>query len=248
MAAAAIIIAFRDRGIDPLRQQNLDYTFDWWDRSGYNVYVVDDGGIGSDMFNRSRAYNRGAAATDAEVLCYIESDTVLPYAQLYEAIDAASSQLGLVVPFSYQFKLGEVDSARVRAGADPDTFEPEQTHDTWRSTINHGSAGVISRRTLEAVGRWDETFDGHGHDDSAMMIAFEKTCQRARFIGGVAWHLYHLDMDPGLTQGSHITAADCAAQDRNRARMKMYAEAAPGVIQRLTAGETIDWRMAERFQ
>lgn len=247
MTTAAVIIPFRDRGIDPLRRQNLEYTTGWWQRSPWPVYIVDDGGTGKDMFNRSRAYNRGAAICGADVLCYIESDTVLPYDQLQDAINEAQALPGLVVPFSHQFKLSEADSVKVRAGADPDEFEPEQTNDTHRTTVNHGSAGVISRATLEAVGQWDEAFEGHGHDDTAMMIGFEKTCRPVRFIGGVAWHLYHLDMDPGLTRGAHITKADCAAQDRNRARLKMYAEAPDtAAIRRLTAGAATDWRMAWR--
>lgn len=245
MSTAAIIIGFRDRGVDPLRQQNLDCVADYWRRSPWPVHVVDDGLDGRAQFNRSRAYNRGTALTDADVLCYVESDILASYDQLEKAIRWAAARPGLVVPFSHQHKLGESESVEVRAGADPNDFDPVVLHDTWRSSVNHGCAGVISRRTLEAVGRWDEEFAGHGHDDTAMMIAFHVTCGPARFVEGKAHHLYHLEFDPGLTSGKHITPDDCAAQDRNRLRLDLYRRArTAAAIQQLTTGGVPqeDWR------
>jgi hypothetical protein len=240
---AAIIIAFRDRGIDPCRRQNLDCVLRWYDGL-YPIHVVDDGGTGLDHFNRSRAYNRGAAVTDADVLCYIESDTLLPYEQLDLAISWAQARDGMVVAFSHQAKLGEAESDLVRHGANPDHFEPAQINETWQTTVNHGSAVVVSRASLDAVGQWDEAFEGHGHDDTAMAIAFDRCCRPMRFVPGVAVHLYHLEMDPGLSSGSHITNADMAAQDRNRHRLNQYRRAGTSeVIRALTAGlASPDWR------
>ena len=244
MTDAAIIIAFRDRGVDPLRQWNLDYVAAYWGKSNWPVYIVDDGGSGNDHFNRSRAYNRGTALTDANVLCYIESDTVLPYAQLQSAIEWAVTP-GLIVPFSFQHKLGNMDSHLVRGGADYRMFEGEAIHDTWASTINHGSACVISRQTLRSAGQWDEAFEGHGHDDTAMKIAFEMTGSSTRFVGGQAHHLYHLEFDPGLTSGAHIRPEDARAQERNGKRLAMYQRARnPEEIRWLTGGGALqdDWR------
>lgn len=248
VSSAAIIIAFRDRGVDPLRQRNLDHVAEYWKGSGLPVHVVDDGREGDAHFCRSAAYNRGAAATDADVLCYIESDIILPYAQLHAAIDDAQHHVGLVVPLTVQRKLSEADSELVRAGADPVGFTPEVINETGKTGLNHGCAGVISRRTLAAVGQFDEVMEGHGHDDTAMLIAFDRTCGPVRFVDGVAYHLYHLDFDPTLTKGDHITAADAAAQNRNLQRLQLYRSASSAtVIRQLTSGWTPnDWRA--RFQ
>lgn len=213
------------------------------------MLVVDDEGSGDQHFNRHRAYNRGAAMTSADVLCYIESDIMLPFGQLNTAVRMAGMQRGLVVPFSEQHKLGEIDSGRVRGGQDREKFTPEVINHTATNTVNHGCASVISRYSLKAVGQWDEEFDGHGHDDTAMLIAFDRACGPARFVPGVAHHLYHLEMDPGLTSGSHITPEDARAQVRNGERLQLYREAATAdQIRKLTSGGIYvrDWRTAGR--
>lgn len=250
MTDAAIIIAFRDRGIDPCRQANLIHVVEYWEDGDWPIHVVSDGRDGTKQFNRSRAYNRGAAATDADVLCYIEADTMVPYEQMSGAIELAR-QPGMVVPFSHQLKLGESDSAAVRGGASSDDFEPVVINETYKTTINHGSAVVVSCASLDAVGQWDESFEGHGHDDTAMAIAFHHACGPMRFVKGVAIHLYHQEMDPGLTPDrTYISDADMAAQDRNRERLALYRKArTPQAIRELTAGRTpqVDWR-ARRAQ
>lgn len=86
---------------------------------------------------------------------------------------------------------------------------------------------------------------GHGHDDTAMRIAFDRCAGPIRHVDGTAYHLYHLDFDPTLTRGAHITIADAAAQDRNLARLELYRRShTPQDIRRLTSGwaPTNDWR------
>jgi hypothetical protein len=246
--SAAIIIAFRDRGVDPLRQKNLDCVRDYWAGSGLPVHVVDDGRTGDEHFNRHAAYNRGAAATDADVLCYIESDILLDYQQLNIAIESAASQLGQVVPFEIQRKLTREGSELVRDGADPVDVDIEQLIHTAAGGVNHGCANVISRETLNLVGRWDEAFEGHGHDDTAACIGFAvATGQQMRYVAGFAHHLWHLDFDPTLTQGDHIRPEDAAAQERNLQRLQLYRQARrPEDIRALTIGGNRDWRARHR--
>lgn len=236
---AAIIIAFRDRGVDPLRQQNLDCVREHWAACGdWPVFVVDDGREGDAHFNRHIAYNRGAALTDADVLCYLEADILLPYEQLHQAITSATEAPGMVVAFSYQHKLSATDSMLVRAfQKQPTDCTPAAVINTKDNGINHGCAGVISRATLEMAGKWDERFEGHGNDDTAMAIAFDRCAGRVRCVPGIAHHLYHLDYDPNLTAGDHITPADKRAQQINQARLHLYQRARlPTEIRRLTAG------------
>lgn len=152
---------FRDRGKDPLRSANLERCLKWWrdfsDQTGTPIIVADDSREGDAQFNRSAAYNSGSAQTDADILVYVESDTLIPYQQIHTAIEMAASRVGLVVPFTHQKKLTATDSVLVRG----ELKEPEDcVHDRhpYGETTNYGCANVLNRRTLEAVGRWDEAF------------------------------------------------------------------------------------------
>lgn len=214
--AVVVCIPFRDRGTDPLRRANLEYVRDYWCGFG-DVVVVDDGRHGDEPFNRSAAYNRAAAATDADILVYVEADFLVPYEQVRQAISMAASGAGVVVPFTDYRSLTAEDSERVRAGVkDPAACVPGR-----RIMSEFGPATVMSRATLEAVGCWDEGFSGHGYDDLAMGLAFELAAGPTRFVGGPGYHLHHL---PGY-EGAHLSNADRAAIADNKQRFRLYQQA-----------------------
>ena len=230
------MIAFRDRGVDPLRKANLDRVLAWWEDFDAPVIVVDDGRQGKAHFNRSRAYNIGAKKTDADILIYVEADTLIPYDQIRAAADMAGSELGMVVPFTHQKKLGTTESMLVRAGL-KEPYDCVPDPHPYGEMSNYGCANVLSRATLAAVGRWDEVLEGHGHDDNAMWQAFNKAARPTRWVDGPAYHLYHLDFDPDICPGAHITAEDKAAQERNYRRMQLYCFAQTAEeIRHLTSG------------
>jgi len=227
-----VIIPFRDRGTDPLRRANLLRVMGLWCPTQWQVWVADDGRTGDAQFNRSAAYNRGAAdLPDAQVYVFTESDMLVNIAQVVKAVALATESPGLVVPFTEYHYLTEPDSQTVRdyAAAAHD-FNPEWIMADGRSV---GAINVISRVTLDLVGRWDETFCGSWYDDRAMAHAFECVAGPTRYVDGPAYHLYHR---PGWT-GSHLTAADRAATARNKGRLALYQHAAtPQRIRELTAG------------
>lgn len=228
----AVIIPFRDRGIDPLRKANLDRVVDHWRVYTKTPTVVSDGRTSDAQFNRSAAYNEGVRECPAaEVFVFTESDMLLDYGQIDLAVCVARETPGLVVPFTQYRYLTLEDSARVRAHeADPAECTPESTMDNGASI---GAVNVVSRETLELVGGYDETFEGSWYDDSAMRIAFDKACGPTRWVNGPAHHLYHL---PGW-KGDHLTEADRAATARNKARYALYEQAqTPERIRQLTAG------------
>jgi hypothetical protein len=234
---AAVVVPYRDRGRDPLRAANLQFVQRYVESLDIgDVLVVDDGRSGDDQFCRSRAYNLGGQATNADVLVYYESDMIVPRSQLTEAIALATQQPGLVVPFNRYHGLSRPDAERVRAGADPSQFEPEVViPNRNRSWLRTGPLNVISRQTLQAVGRWDEQFAGSHFDDRAMNRAFEVCCGPTRHVDGTAYHLWHV---PGWT-GSHLTVEDKAATTRNRRRFARYQRAhTPDQICQLTSGAT----------
>lgn len=214
----AVIVPFRDRGNDPNRAANLPRIIEWYEAAELPVHVVNDGRTGTAPFNRHAAYNQGAQATTAEVLCYIEADTLIPHHQLDEAIHEAIEQPRLVIPFTSLWHLDEPDTIAVRNGSDPRDYEPIEKTPHQR---NAGAANILTRTTLDLAGGWDEGFDGHWYDDDAMKILFERaTGNPTHYITGVAYHLHHLS----ASRGRHLTAADRAATTRNRTRLRQYRQ------------------------
>lgn len=225
----AVVIPFRDRGTDPLRTANLMCVIEHWEESHRDPpYVVTDGRSGAAQFNRSAAYNRAVRDIDLDLFVFTESDMLIDWQQISDAVVEAMTAPGLVVPFTQYHYLGEEASARVRAGADPATVPAERVHDGGTSI---GAINVVSRATLEKVGRWDECFEGSWFDDNAMRRAFDVCAAPTRWITGPAYHLYHL---PGWS-GEHLTSEDKAATERNRARWVKYQQAhTPEDIRALT--------------
>lgn len=217
-STAAIVIPFRDRGIDPLRWANLVSVIEWWDQSPWGEpWVVGDGRSGDEQFSRSAAYNRGAKLDDADVIVYTEADMLIPYEQVDAAIRLAAARPGLVVPFTKYRYLSPEDSVRVRGGCSPDFMEPERVMSNGRSI---GAVNVVSRETLELVGGYTEKTEGNWYDDDIMHHAFEVCAGPTRWISGDAHHLYHL---PGW-KGDHLTDEDKAATARNKALWEQVQE------------------------
>jgi hypothetical protein len=229
--SVAVIIGFRDRGTDPLRAANLTRVLEWWSSFNADLSVVTDGRSGDQQFNRHQAYNRAAQQTDADILAFVESDMLIDFTQIDEAIKQATETPGLVVPFTERHELSPDSSELVRAHtihprdgrADVIKPKPKRT----------GAINILSRATLEAVGQYDPAFEGNWWDDRSMHIAFDICAGPTRWIDGPSWHLHHL---PGH-EGTHLTPEDKAATARNRERWQQYTQATtPDQIRRLTTG------------
>lgn len=226
-----VVIPFRDRGLDPLRPANLAYVADYWTGYSCKVMVVSDGRTGDAPFNRGAAYNRACAeADDADMFIFAESDLIVDFDQVDRAIEMASESPGMVVPFSWFMAIGEEDSARVRA------FEiyPENAlaHPVKGHRGSIGAVNVVSRRTLDEVGGWDEVTEGAWYDDDIMKIAFDVAAGPTRWVEGSAYHLYHLSGG----RGDHLSHADRVATAKNRMRLREYRNAkTPERVRTLTA-------------
>lgn len=227
------IIPFRLRtGGDPLRSQNLEAVTRYVESLDFGpVRVVDDGRTGDDQFNRSAAYNRGWKTSDADVIVFYESDLIVPLAQLIDGVRLAVEAPGLVVPFSRFLAVDPDDSVKIRAGElNPYAAKCEQVRGEKKSI---GAVNIVSRDTLNAIGQWDEGFEGAWYDDDSMEIAFRVCAGPTRFVDGPGWHLYHL---PGANS-DHLSNEDRAATERNRRRWLKYRRArTPEQIRRLTCG------------
>ena len=231
---AEIIIPWRDRGGDPLRSINLMRVLEHWEGViGLAPYLATDGRDGRAQFCRSAAYNRGMkmAHPDTDVYIFTEADMIVAPEQIDDAVELADKEPGLVIPFDVYHYLSESDSMKVIRGE----LDPVDARAEWRMADGSsiGAINVVSRKTMDAIGQWDEAFEGNWYDDDAMKIAFETCAAPTRWVNGPAWHLYHL---PGHI-GHHLTQEDKAATRRNRLRLASYQRAkTPEQIRELTAG------------
>ena len=217
--SVAVIIPFRSRGNDPLREQNLERVLTDWRQSGYRPIVVSDGRRGSDPFCRSAAYNQAVELVDADVYVFTESDLLIQPEAIEIAVDIAFGAPGLVIPFSEFRALSERDSRHVRAFVAAPYDCLATVVRGYRGSI--GAINVVSRKTFDLVGGYDEQFEGAWFDDDAMKIAFEMCSGPTRWVDGAAYHLYHL---PGAS-GDHLTSADRKATSKNRLRYQKYKAA-----------------------
>lgn len=234
----AIVVPWRFKG-DERRLRNFHYVARHLRAMKVGeVVIADDRRTGDAPFNRSAAYNHGREiANDADVFVWHEADMVLDPIQLLEGVDMALAAPGLVVPFDTYAYLSKSDAAEVLNGADPHGFTPEQVMADGRSI---GAVGITSAETLNAVGEWDEVFEGWGYDDNAMCLAFAKTSGPTRWVEGTGIHLWHT---PGwqagerFRGGAEIPEKERLATARNAQRLALYkAASTPDQIRTLALG------------
>jgi hypothetical protein len=193
------------------------------------VIVTDDGREGCAQFNRSAAYNSAAAANSADVLIFSEADIIIGFDQIAQAVRLAAEAPGLVIPFDEFRAVPPGDSHWIRMhSAEPADCEYSVVKGK-RGSI--GAVNVVSRKTLDLVGRYDEHFEGAWYDDDAMKIAFEVCAGPTRWVDGPAYHLHHWSGG----KGAHLNPADRQATARNRNRLRRYRRAGtPEQIRALT--------------
>lgn len=203
------------------------------------VRVVSDGRDESQPFGRQHAYNRGMAEHPAAVWVFVEADMVVDHGQTATAVEWATEEPGLVIPFSTRNELDRHASVDVAAGADPETYPAEHTFKRSAGAVN-----VVSAETMALVGCWDERLTGHWWDDTAMEVAFGvATGNPTRFVEGPGFHLWHrMGFSPGRKgpEGDprNFPRAEVDATERNRQRYEMYLRAeTPEEIRALTSGE-----------
>jgi hypothetical protein len=227
----AVIIPFRDRGVDPRRAANLDMVQAWWYANGCEPQIVDDGLEGDVQFNRHRAYNRAVSRNhDADVFVFTEADMLIHPEQVRTAIYLAEHEPGLVVPFTqYRYlsdSMTEVlrqdyhDSASDKIASwwdrpanDPTSvfgLTPESVMDNGKSI---GAVNVVSRYTLDLTGGFTEATRGNWYDDNIIEEGFAFLLgNKTRVVDGPAVHLYHL---PGH-KGDHLSDEDRRATRHNK--------------------------------
>jgi hypothetical protein len=140
---------------------------------------------GDGFFNRSAAINR-AAEGEWDLAVILDSDTILDAEQVISGIELAEETGALVLPYKLRNMLSEVGTRAIIDGH-IGTWEPWVT----ARERNRVSCCVIVPRALwDAVGGFDERFEGWGGEDEA----FHAACGAlggVRRLDGANWHLYH---------------------------------------------------------
>jgi len=143
--SVAVVIPFRDRGIDPRRAANLKRVVGQWQAYNFAPMIVSDGREGSAQFNRSAAYNTAARHLDAQVLIFAESDMLISPSQITIATAMAVESPGLVVPFTEYRYLSAKDSVKVRGGETGHTRggQPRAQHPSAQGGRDVGEHGEV---------------------------------------------------------------------------------------------------------
>lgn len=180
------ILVARRAGI-PERDRAWDHVHAWWTTHAPDWPMIVELDTGSGLFNKSAALNRAArAAGDWDLAVLIDAD-ILPATieQVRRAVARAARRGRLTFAHDRRVALTGHATLQVLAGADPAALECEADDPNTFSSLS-----VIPRALWDAVGGFDERFDGWGGEDIAFMSACLSLAGIDR-VGGDIFHLWH---------------------------------------------------------
>jgi hypothetical protein len=185
-----ILVPYRPDG--GRRDQLWTFTRAWLEarHPDYQIYV---GASPEGLFNRSAAINSAAAeAGDWDVAVVCDSDTVVPAAQLEEAVATAHRTGLLTSALTKVVELSRESTDLLLSGTDADVTRLKKDRTRTKDDMTQSSVLAVPRSLWDAVGGFDEEFCGWGCEDNAFWLA-------ATVFGGgdpirvqgSAFHLWH---------------------------------------------------------
>lgn len=226
------------RCLDSLLAQQLD------DGTSLEVIVADDGStdgtaglvertyggrvrtvsLGRNQ-GRSSARNAGAAATDAEVLLFIDADCVAADTGLVLAHEAAI-EAGASLSFGDVRTPGMGFWAKLQEDAAATRRRRAKQGDAWWFT----TANVALRReAFDAVGGFDPVFNRHGFEDRDLFIRLLGHGARAAFTGNAV--VFHEgDVSLARTCSSFLAAGRHSSHEFFRRHPEAYRRLAFGKL------------------
>lgn len=184
MTTAAVLIPWRSIGC-PHREAAWARVEAQWLGYGWPLVVADDGGA---PFSRGASVNLAATQVDVDVFVIADADTLIPRAQIEQAIGEAARAPGLVVAFDRYHYLHQRGTRRVLAGEDP---LPGRRHCQWFFEAGVSSCVAVSAETWRTVGGFDPRFRSWGHEDAALEAACSTLAGPTHRVHGSVFHLYH---------------------------------------------------------
>lgn len=150
----------------------------------------------TEPFNRAAARNSLAKQAKGGVLVFLDADSVVPAAQLQQAVAQATSR-GWALPYDHYYNLTNKGSARlygVYTGT-PTAFPPDEIEHVFPSAQDPepavGGCVVVTKVIFDRVHGYDERFKGWGEEDRAFVLALEKLSAPMLRIPGPLYHCWH---------------------------------------------------------
>jgi len=176
----AVVMPWRNMGC-PIRKRLAKFCKRWWQDQGVDVIVASDDD--APHFNVSQARNRGAAQSDADVLVFVDADTLVTPDQFWAGCYLAQQSGQVVLPYSEHRRLDSHATQQVIDGGWP--------KDAGRVWNNHVSGVVIVPREAWERVRFDERFVGWGAEDRAFWAAACTLLGEHDRLPGASMHLWH---------------------------------------------------------
>lgn len=178
--ATDIIIPWRPAG-DWWRTESFKYVSRYMEP--LRPLYVDDG---SEPFSRSGSKNLGAETSSADVIMFLDADTVIPHEQIVEAFEIAKEGY-FVYPFTYYHSISPRNTKLVFRGE----IEPAPIYSDWNIGWATGGAMAMPRDLFYQMGAFDEGFIDWGMEDAALLVMARKAGIEVKKVEGNCYHLWH---------------------------------------------------------
>lgn len=190
----SVLIPWDPRTTDPYRLASFNWLLKRYEETLYPTEVC-IGTNADESFNRSKARNAAFKKSTGDYLLIADADTMFDTAQIYMGVERVRATDTWVLPYSYYYNLSQHHSEQIVA-ADPwmSTGELGLPPTEYEHKIEDSPAGllVMKREHFEAVGGYDERFEGWGAEDNAFRLALEAIVGGAlRLPGFDCYHLWH---------------------------------------------------------
>jgi GT2 family glycosyltransferase len=182
MKIRALVPLLADRGE---RDRLWKYCRAHWADQLPAMEIVEGHHEGDGPFNRSAAINR-AAEGEWDFAVILDADVIVDAEQVISALELSEETGCLVLPYTKRNMLSEAGTQEILGGF-------QGNWDRWvaaRESERVSCCVVVPRALWDAVGGFDERFEGWGGEDEAFHNAC-RTVHGAQRFAGAAWHLYH---------------------------------------------------------
>ncbi len=156
------------------------------------LIIRSDGGQPSDPFNEGRAWNQAAAHATGEILVLGESEVAFNRRDIVAAIETVQRERCWMVAEAY-YQLTAAKTAEIlstwRPAREIRDIKPNEFERVFSTSVS--SPVILPREAFEAVGGYDERYEGWGHIDKAMAAALTTLWGSLRRFPGAVYHLHH---------------------------------------------------------
>lgn len=180
-----VALAVPWRGGNRYRERNWEYVKVWWERFGWPIFEVEHSG--DEPFNRSWTINEGARrAWPWDVLVAIDADVIeQDPEQVIAGVELAHDTGKLVVPHIAGHDLDDRGTRMLIDGTPGWERRVQKRREVCNSRVT-----IVPEPVFEAVGGFDDRFQGWGHEDVAFYAA-ARTVNGMVQLPGIAYHLWH---------------------------------------------------------